>query len=244
MAATPDDAQAFTIFIREGSMHIEGRQHQRIGFGGAIASTLAVGGTGLVAATFIEPGPLANHMALHIATMNVIAPLLAVWLCAAGRLWPSAGHASTLWTATLLQMALLWAWHSPSLQYASHASAVLALALHSALLLTAIAFWCAIIAGANRWLSILALLLSGKLACLIGALLVFSPRLLYASICYGQSANLDSAAALADQHLAGLLMLAACPLSYILAAIVLTSQEIANLPTRVQVRRRPHPVGG
>jgi putative membrane protein len=111
-------------------------------------------------------------------------------------------------------------------------------------LLAAVAFWSSIIASASRWKAILALLLSGKLACLIGALLVFSPRLLYAAICYGQGVNLDTAGALADQHLAGLLMLAACPLSYILAAIVLTTQEIATLPTLSQARRERHPVGG
>lgn len=142
-------------------------------------------------------------------------------------------------------MALLWSWHSPPIQYATHASPALALGLHAALLAAAVAFWSAVIASANRWQPILALLLSGKLACLIGALLVFSPRLLYASICYGQSVDLDTGAALADQHLAGLLMLAACPLSYILAAIVLTTQEIANLPTlSSQARRARHPVGG
>jgi putative membrane protein len=138
-------------------------------------------------------------------------------------------------------MALLWAWHGPPLQYASHTSPVIALVLHSVLLVSAVVFWSAIIASANRWKAILALLLSGKLACLIGALLVFSPRLLYATICYGSAVNLDPAEALADQHLAGLLMLAACPLSYILAAIILTSQEITTLP---QVRRERHPVGG
>lgn len=224
-------------------MHIESLRSQN-SFGAAIGGATAVGVTGLVAAIFIDPTPLAGHMALHIATMNVIAPFVAVWIIAAGWLRQSTGRSSTLWAATLLQMALLWAWHSPSIQYATHASLILALGLHAALLLAAIVFWGAIIANANRWQSILALLLSGKLACLIGALLVFSPRLLYAAICYGQAANVDAAAALADQHLAGLLMLAACPLSYILAAIVLTTQEIASLPALAETRRGHHSVGG
>jgi putative membrane protein len=224
-------------------MRIESLRSQNA-FGAAIGSAIAVGANGLAAALFIGPEPLAAHMALHIATMSVTAPLTAIWLGARGWLRRSAGRSSTLWTATLLQMALLWAWHAPSMQYATHTSLALALGLHAALLLAAVAFWSAIIASGNRWKAILALLLSGKLACLIGALLVFSPRLLYASLCYGQNADLDAVTALADQHLAGLLMLAACPLSYILAAIVLTSQEIANLPTLSQVRRVRHPVGG
>jgi putative membrane protein len=225
-------------------MHIEGQPTQLPKFGAAISGALAVGITGLIAAIFVEPRALAGHMALHIATMNVIAPFVAVWICATGWLQPSAGRSSILWTATLLQMALLWGWHSPALQYATHTSPALELGLHAALLVAAVVFWSAVIASANRWQVILALLLSGKLACLIGALLVFSPRLLYAPICYGQAANLDTISALADQHMAGLLMLAACPLSYILAAIILTTQEIANLPTLSQVRRERHPVGG
>jgi putative membrane protein len=228
----------------EGLMLIEGPRTQLSRFGAAIGGAVAVGATGLVAAIFIEPGLLASHMALHIAAMNVIAPLVAVWLCSSAWLRPGPGCSAMLWTATLLQMALLWGWHSPALQYATHTSPLVALGLHSALLVAAIAFWSAVIASSNRWQAILALLLSGKLACLVGALLVFSPRLLYAPICYGQSTNLDAASALADQHLAGLLMLAACPLSYILAAIILTTQEIANLPTLSQVRRERHPVGG
>ena len=210
----------------------------------AIGSAIAVGVTGLLAAIFVVPGPLAGHMALHIATMNVLAPLLALWICARGWLGRSVEHSSMLWGATLLQMALLWAWHSPPLQFASHTSPLIALGLHSALLLAAVVFWSTIIAGARPWQSILALLLSGKLACLVGALLVFSPRLLYAPICYGQSGNADTVSALADQHLAGLIMLAACPLSYVLAAIVLTTKEIATLPTLSQARRERHPVGG
>ncbi len=212
--------------------------------GAAIGSAIAVGATGLLAAIFVAPGPLAGHMALHIATMNVLAPLLALWLCARGWLGCSIERSPTLWAATLLQMALLWAWHSPPLQYASHASSLFGIALHSALLLAAVVFWSTIIAGARPWQSILALLLSGKLACLIGALLVFAPRPLYDAICYGQPASVDTAAALADQHLAGLIMLAACPLSYVLAAIVLTTREIASLPTLSASRRERHPVGG
>jgi putative membrane protein len=57
---------------------------------------------------------------------------------------------------------------------------------------------------------VLALLLTGKLTCLLAVLLVFAPRALYPH------------AALADQQFAGLLMLAACPLSYLGAALVIT----------------------
>jgi putative membrane protein len=111
--------------------------------------------------------------------------------------------------------------------------------LHAGLLIAALAFWSAVIVSASRpWQTILALLISGKLACLLGALLVFSPRLLIETATAGDGA-------IADQHLAGLLMLAACPLSYILAAIVLTAQELGRLQRRHgKVHQDRFPVGG
>ena len=53
---------------------------------------------------------------------------------------------------------------------------------------------------------------------MLGALLVFAPRPIYSSGHHGFD--------LADQQLAGLLMLAACPLSYVLAAIVIAVETL------------------
>ena len=68
------------------------------------------------------------------------------------------------------------------------------------------------------WQAILALLVTGKLACLLGALLVFAPRPIYAGPHHGFD--------LADQQMAGLLMLAACPMSYVLAGIVIAVETL------------------
>ncbi len=43
---------------------------------------------------------------------------------------------------------------------------------------------------------------------------------------------------LEDQQLAGLLMIAACPLSYVVAGIVLTVQLIGELPARTNRHAR------
>jgi putative membrane protein len=195
-----------------------------------VISAAAVGGSILVALSVLEFGPLSGHMLGHIVTMNVIAPLMAVGLARSGWRSLQLSGSAALWWATLIQMALLWAWHSQAAQQATHISPAIAVMLHAALLVVAAAFWCTVIASAERpWQTILALLLSGKLACFLGALLVFSPRLLIdvQHGMHGAVGNPDSA--LSDQHLAGLLMLAACPLSYILAAIVITAQEISSL---------------
>ncbi len=74
----------------------------------------------------------------------------------------------------------------------------------------------------------LALLVSGKLACLLGVLFVFAPRPLLA-----HAGHFVHAQVLADQHLAGLLMIAACPLSYVLTAVVLAVQAVNGVDDRV-----------
>jgi putative membrane protein len=117
-----------------------------------------------------------------------------------------------LWVGAAAQLAMFWLWHAPALSTLPHP---LRLALHLPLLASALLFWCAV-AGATRarWQAVLALLLTGKLTCLLAVLLVFSPRPLHPH------------AALADQQLAGLLMLVACPLSYLGAALLITLQTV------------------
>ena len=140
----------------------------------------------------------------------------------------SAGGLSTLWIATGGQLAVLWFSHSPILHHATQSHSAAAAAVHGVLFIAALVFWVSIVNSVRwRWHAILALLISGKLACLLGALLVFSPRLIY-----GAHAPLASdAAALADQHLAGLLMVIACPLSFVLTAIVLAAQVLSDVST-------------
>ena len=76
---------------------------------------------------------------------------------------------------------------------------------------------------ARRWRAIAALLVTGKVFCLVGAIFTFAPRPLV------QGLPLPLPEALADQQLAGLLMLAACPLTYVLAGIVVSVLWLAEL---------------
>lgn len=183
------------------------------------AATLAAG---LITVVLLDLGPLAAQMAGHIALMNLIAPLAA--LAMADRL----PHSPRLfWSASLLQIVLLWFWHAPPLHHLAMQPGG-AIAMHVSLFLAALAFWTLLLELAERagWQAILALLLTGKLACLLGALLIFSPRLLYMGV------------ALDDQQLAGLLMITACPISYLLAALVIAVELISGQPTE---RTTPRP---
>ena len=105
--------------------------------------------------------------------------------------------------------------------------------MHAVLSLSALLFWTCLLSlpDARRWHAIPALLLTGKLVCLLAALLVFAPRMLY-----GDHAH--DLAALDDQRLAGLLMIAACPLSYLVAAIMITVALVCR-DTPQPVLRQP-----
>jgi putative membrane protein len=91
------------------------------------------------------------------------------------------------------------------------------------LLMIATAFWTAVFARyrCSGWQAIVAVLVTGKLFCLLGALLVFSPRPLYA----------PELVSFADQQLAGLIMLTACPLTYVGVAFAMTLVGLRNLAT-------------
>ena len=177
-------------------------------------------------------GPHARHMILHIVAMNIVAPLLAALVVTR---WPER-HAPPrwLWLAALIQVVALWASHAPAVHHLAMIRPGVQFATHGVLLLSALAFWTLLLAlpDARRWHAIPALLLTGKLVCLLAALMVFAPRTLYSA------GHLHGAAALADQQLAGLLMIAACPLSYLVAAVMITVALVCR-DTPQPVLRQP-----
>jgi putative membrane protein len=100
--------------------------------------------------------------------------------------------------------------------------------MSGALLFAAVMFWSALLglAPGARWQAVPALLVTGKLVCLLGALLIFAMHPLYG---HGTADGLDT---LTDQQLAGLLMVTACPLSYLLAGIVIAARFLSSLERR------------
>jgi putative membrane protein len=173
-------------------------------------------------------GPFSAHMAAHIAAMNIIAPLCAIAIVATAQ---RRGGSGAFWATTALQIVTLWAWHLPAAQHFSGHGLAGPLLMHGSLFLAALAFWTALLRlnGRQRWQGVLGLLVTGKFSCLLAALLVFAPRPLYPS-----SHHLSYA--LDDQQLAGLLMITACPLSYVVAGIVMTVQLINDFSARTDAR--------
>ena len=150
---------------------------------------------------------------------------------------------SWLWIATGAQIAAVWIAHAPAVQTAAMMFPAVQLATHGVLLIAAMLFWLFLLSlpEPRRWHALPALLLTGKLVCLLAALLVFAPRALYGAS--HQHAALMQP--LDDQQLAGLLMIAACPLSYLVAAVVITVQLINRQHVRdtTLLRRPAHGAG-
>jgi putative membrane protein len=112
-------------------------------------------------------------------------------------------------------------------------------AMHVSLFAVSLWFWASVVAEAeaSRWRSLGALLITGKLFCLLGVLLAFAPRPLYAEAAHAHGMNQMAMNLLGDQQLAGLLMLVACPLTYVLAGIIIAARWIA------EIERRPSWIG-
>jgi putative membrane protein len=187
-------------------------------------------------------GSLAGSMALHIVLMNLVAPMLAFASLAALRSWRR--HAPSLLTAaTILQLLFLWAWHAPPAMEATARFHLLHLAMQASLLATAFLFWSAILAhhGEGRWKPVVALLVTSKLFCLLAVLMVFSPRMLYAPVAAAayHHGSLAASGSLDDQQLAGLIMLVACPVTFVLAGIVLAGRWILEIDRETETPQSP-----
>jgi putative membrane protein len=170
--------------------------------------------------------PLTRHMAGHILLMNLLGPVLALCLLEHARSDQTRG----LLLPTAVQLTALWLWHMPAALAWAHGSAAADLLMKVTLFAAALWFWLAVFrqSGAARWRAILVLLITGKLFCMLGALLIFAPRLLYSRpFMHDMAAHLP--AALEDQHLAGLLVITACPASYVLAGIVIAARWLGEI---------------
>lgn len=177
-------------------------------------------------------GPLTQLMIVHIFLMNVLAPGIAHLLHRDAR--DSRVHPGRLLAAaSVFQITLLWAIHTPIAFGTLHNGTLHAL-FGSILFPAALWFWLAVLSqrGARRWRAIASLLMTGKLLCLLGVLLVFAPRALYSLQDASSSSGLPN---ISDQHLAGLLMIAACLLTYVLAAVVIAATWLKEMAERDQV---------
>jgi putative membrane protein len=176
-------------------------------------------------------GFLSTHMAQHIILMNVLAPMAALML----RRTLGLVSSESLTPATVVQIVLIWAWHAPPILPIAVADPLMHTVMMTSLFGSSLWFWCAVVADGRSegWKAILPLLVTSKLFCLLGVLLVFAPRELF-SFRSVHDIQHDYLAldVMADQQLAGLMMLVACPATYLLAGVIVSARWLRSLEDR------------
>lgn len=193
----------------------------------------------VLAGLWLGPLPLlaqnafSAHMALHMGVVALAAPLLALALAGTAwdpvRQWPSAFPPIPL---SLVELAVVWAWHAPTLHYlARHRPAGFVLE-QGAFFIAGLLVWLSVLGGdatrrlARASVGVVALLLTSLHMTLLGALLALAPRPLYfhGAYCAGLTA-------LEDQHLGGAIMLLAGGAVYLFGALWLTTRLVRPAQT-------------
>jgi putative membrane protein len=179
-----------------------------------------------LAAAWLGPLPelathdFSAHMTMHMAVVAVAAPLIALGV-SGGRLDLTHRYPAVFSPipASILELAVVWAWHAPALHHAARSSIAGLVAEQGSFLLSGLMVWVSAFGsesvrpGVRAGAGVIALLLTSMHMTLLGALLALAPRPLYGHP--GQSA-------LAEQHLGGAIMLAVGGVSYLAGGIWLS----------------------
>jgi putative membrane protein len=149
-----------------------------------------------------------THMVLHITVVAVVAPLVA--LAVAGRSIDPVRKAPRVFApvqASFVELAVVWAWHTPALHHAGQHSAIWFAAEQAMFLTCGLWLWLSALGGDRddrdrAGAGVIALLLTSVHMTLLGALIALSTRALFGH-------PLD------DQHLGGAIMLLVGGLAYL-----------------------------
>jgi len=195
--------------------------------------TLAAAWLGVLPA--LVPGAFSGHMALHMAVVAIAAPLLALGL-AQSRFdpVPRAPAFFSAVPASIVELVVVWGWHTPALHHAARHSALAFALEQGSFLLSALWLWCSAFGGAPRerderaGAGMLGLLLTSMHMTLLGALLALPPRAVYghAESGAGHAGHATAAARLDpldDQHVGGAIMIVSGGVSYLAGGLWLAA---------------------
>jgi len=182
-------------------------------------AALALGAVLLAAGWAVAGQGMTGHMAAHMIAVAVAAPCVALGLSGTAadpaRRWP---RIVTPLAMSMVELGVVWSWHLPALRAAA-AHLPLLLALEQLSFLTAgVLLWSAVLArtAAARAIGVGALLLTSMHMTLLGALIGLAPRPLYPAMAHMAPAGLTP---LADQQLAGVVMLLVGGAAYFLGGL-------------------------
>lgn len=168
----------------------------------------------------LAPQAFFAHMLMHVGVVALAAPLIALGLCNTRldpvRRWPAPFAPLP---ASLLDLVVIWAWHSPALHHLARHEPRTMLLEQGMFLAVSLLVWLSAFGGDHRRRAaggIAALLLTSSHMSLLGALLATSPRALYEHALAHQPFGLN---ALEDQQLGGVLMLFGAGSAYMVGAL-------------------------
>ncbi|MBC8130250.1 MAG: cytochrome c oxidase assembly protein [Rhizobiaceae bacterium] len=191
-------------------------------------------------------GSFAAHMVMHMGVVAIAAPLLAIGLA---RLWPGlmAGiPAGLALAASFAEFVVIWGWHAPALHDAARVEMPLFVAEQASFLLAGLFVWATALGTAEegprgktgaggdtsglgaRAAGVAGLLMTSMHMTLLGALLLFSPRPLYA--CADLCSPAASMTPLEDQALGGVIMLVVGGAAYLTGGLVLLASVLRGPP--------------
>lgn len=174
----------------------------------------------------------AVHMASHMTIVAIAAPLLAL----------AVGPAAVGWArwlpgplpASLVELVAVWSWHAPALHMAARRATPVLWAEQASFLIAGVLLWLSVLSRGRGAAGIVALLLTSMHMTLLGVLLTLAPRPLYTGD--------GSPAALFDQQLGGILMLAVGGIVYLAGGLALLAgllrEPRAVQPYRSQAQER------
>ncbi|WP_129791301.1 cytochrome c oxidase assembly protein [Sphingosinicella sp. CPCC 101087] len=163
----------------------------------------------------------------HVLLVTIVAPLLVRSFPLAAR----PGARSVLAATTAAQAIVFWLWHAPPVYGWALSSDAAYWLMQASLLAAAAAFWAAI-RRASAPAASAALLATMVQMGLLGALITFAPRALYAPH-FAATAGWGYSP-LEDQQLAGLIMWAPAAALYLGAALLLLARMIGPDPERAR----------
>ena len=179
------------------------------------------------------------HMVQHVVLMNIAAPLLVLGapLQVMIRGLPSAGRRAAarmvprpgVVFATVLQLVVLWAWHTPRGVAAALERDAVHIVMHASLLVAALVFWTAVLRPrrGGYWAPIAGLAVTLKLTGLACIALLLQPNVLYTA--YGDTAAAWGLSRAEDEQLAWGVMMVLGSVSYLTAAIALLAISLVAL---------------
>jgi putative membrane protein len=173
----------------------------------------------------LAPDSFSAHMAMHMGVVAVAAPSLALGL-AGGRFDPV--RRAPRWfapiPASLVELVVVWAWHTPALHHLARGSATGLVVEQATFLASGLLVWLAAFGGAvgerseRTAMGIVALLLTSMHMTLLGALLALPTRPLYLHSIHATG----PLGPMHDQHLGGAIMLVVGGVVYLFGGLWLT----------------------